>query len=67
MFSPIFIGISDFDRAAAFYQPLMQQLGVAQRFGEPERPWAGWQSDPGQRPLLVVARPFDGGALAPGN
>jgi len=67
MFSHIFIGISDFERALAFYQPLMSALGIQQRFVEPERPWAGWQSAPGPRPLFVIARPFDGGAPTPGN
>ena len=67
MISHIFIGISDFERALAFYQPLMKALDIQQRFIEPERPWAGWQSAPGPRPLLVIARPFDGGAPAPGN
>ncbi len=67
MFSHIFIGISDFERALAFYQPLMKALGIQQRFVEPGRPWAGWQSAPGPRPLFVIARPFDGGAPCPGN
>lgn len=67
MFSHIFIGISDFERALAFYQPLMKALGIRQRFVEPGRPWAGWQSAPGPRPLLVIARPFDGGAPSAGN
>jgi hypothetical protein len=39
MFSHIFIGISDFERALAFYQPLMNALGIQQRFVEPGRPW----------------------------
>jgi len=67
MFSHIFLGISDFERALAFYQPLMNELGIQQRFIEPERPWAGWQSAPGPRPLFVIARPFDGGAPSAGN
>ncbi len=67
MFSHIFLGISDFERALAFYQPLMKALGIQQRFVEPGRPWAGWQSAPGPRPLLVIARPFDGGAPSAGN
>ncbi len=67
MFSHIFIGVSDFDRALAFYEPLMQLLGVSLRFCEPERPWAGWQSHPGPRPLLLLGRPFDGGPHVAGN
>lgn len=59
MFSHIFVGISDFDRALAFYNPLMAALGVAPRFCESSRPWAGWQSSPGPRPLFVIGAPHD--------
>ena len=67
MFSHIFIGITDFDRALAFYNPVMAALGIAPRFCEPERPWAGWQSAPEPRPLFVIGRPFDGAPHAAGN
>jgi catechol 2,3-dioxygenase-like lactoylglutathione lyase family enzyme len=65
--SHVFIGVSDFPRAWAFYTPLMEALGHTLRWHEPERPWAGWQSTPGPRPYLVIARPFDGQAPSPGN
>ena len=55
MFSHVFVGISDFDRAFSFYQPLMASLGIQLRFCEPDRPWAGWQSSPEARPLWVLA------------
>ncbi|MFG6460582.1 VOC family protein [Roseateles sp. DXS20W] len=67
MFSHVFVATNDFERALAFYRPLMALLGVAERFCDPSRPWAGWQSTPGPRPLLVLGRPFDGGPHAPGN
>lgn len=67
MFSHVFVGISDFDRALSFYTPLMAAIGIKQRFCEPGRPWAGWQSSPDPRPLFVIARPFDGQAPSPGN
>jgi catechol 2,3-dioxygenase-like lactoylglutathione lyase family enzyme len=67
MFSHVFIGITDFGRALNFYQPIMRSLGIAQRFTDSTRPWAGWQSEPGPRPLLVIARPFNGQAPTPGN
>ncbi|MFP1131055.1 VOC family protein [Asticcacaulis sp. W401b] len=60
MFSHVFIGISDFERALAFYRPLMQVLGTPERFCDDQRPWAGWQSEPGPRPLFLIGRPFDG-------
>ena len=67
MFSHVFIGVGDFDRALAFYGPLMAALGMEQRFCDRSRPWAGWQV-PGQaRPLFLIGTPFDGQAHAPGN
>lgn len=67
MFSHIFVGVSDFERALAFYSPLMEMLGNPPRFIDRERPWAGWQSEPGPRPLFLVGRPFDGLTHMPGN
>ena len=67
MFSHIFIGVSDFPRALAFYRALMPVLGVQERFCEPGRPWAGWQSSPDPRPLLLIGTPFDGQPHTPGN
>jgi len=67
MFSHITVGVSDFDRALAFYRPLMAALGLAERFCEPACPWAGWQSSPGPRPLFVITRPVDGRPAQPGN
>lgn len=59
MFSHIFVGVTDFDRALAFYKPLMAALGIEPRFCERERPWAGWQSTPGPRPLFLIGKPHD--------
>ena len=59
MFSHIFVGVSDFERALAFYSPLMSALGIASRFCDRSRPWAGWQSHPGQRPLFLIGKPYD--------
>lgn len=67
MYSHIFIGISDFDRALAFYRPVMQALGLVERFCEPQKPWAGWQSTQGGRPLFLIGRPHDGQPHQPGN
>ncbi|MBC7701312.1 VOC family protein [Aquabacterium sp.] len=67
MFSHVFIGITDFQRAVSFYTPLMEALGIKQRFCDPDRPWAGWQSSPAPRPMFVIAKPFDGNAPSPGN
>lgn len=67
MFSHVFVGVTDFDRALAFYTPLMASLGIQPRFCERERPWAGWQSSPEPRPLFLIGRPYDGQPHAPGN
>jgi lactoylglutathione lyase len=67
MFSHVTIGVSDFDRAHAFYSGLMGILGIEPRFCQPAVPWAGWQSTPGPRPLFIIGKPFDGQAHNPGN
>jgi len=65
MLSHITIGITDTDRALAFYRPLMEALGLALKFSEPR--WAGWQQPGEARPLFIVGQPYDGAAAAPGN
>ena len=67
MFSHIYIGVSDFARALAFYQPLMESLGIKARFVDANQPWAGWQSQPDLRPLFIIGKPFDGQAHHCGN
>ncbi|MDM0032787.1 VOC family protein [Variovorax sp. J22P271] len=67
MFSHVFVSVSDFERALAFYRPLMESLGVALRFCERDRPWAGWHAAGGVRPFFVICKPHDGRAHAPGN
>ena len=67
VFSHIFVGVSQFDRALAFYRALMPVLGVAERFCDPGRPWAGWQSHPDPRPLFVIGAPFDARPHDSGN
>jgi lactoylglutathione lyase len=59
MFSHVMVGVSDFDRAMAFYTPVLDALGVSLRFQEAERPWAGWQSAPEPRPFFLIGRPHD--------
>ncbi len=67
MFSHIFTSVTDFDRALRFYVALFAVLGLEQRFCEPTKPWAGWHSAGGQRPLFVICHPADGAAHQPGN
>lgn len=67
MFSHIFVGVSDFDRAMAFYEPVMHALGIQHRFCDPVRPWAGWQSQPEPRPLFLIGRPYNKAPHDAGN
>lgn len=67
MFSHVFVGVTDFTRALAFYSPLMACIGVRQRFCDASRPWAGWESAPGPRPLFLIGSPHDGLAATAGN
>lgn len=67
MFSHVMVGVSDFERAMAFYTPVLDALGIRFRFIEPERPWAGWQSSPDPRPLFLIGRPYNREPHQPGN
>ncbi|VTY39428.1 Glyoxalase-like domain protein [Xylophilus ampelinus] len=74
LLSHVFIGVTDFDRAFAFYEPLMARLGHRLRFVERagESPplvqhWCGWQAADADRPLLLVGTAFDGQPATPGH
>ncbi len=67
MFSHVFVGTNDFERALAFYRPLMEALGIRARFCQADKPWAGWQSSPDPRPLFLIGKPYDGQPHLPGN
>jgi lactoylglutathione lyase len=66
LFSHVFVATNDFERALGFYRPLLAGLGIAERFCDRERPWAGWQTTPGPRPLFLLGKPFEG-EHEPGN
>ncbi|MGJ7564672.1 VOC family protein [Variovorax sp. GB1R11] len=67
MLSHVYLGVNDFERAFAFYSPLMAVLGLTLRFRDDTRPWAGWQGADAPRPLFLVGAPYDGQAASPGN
>ena len=67
MFSHIVTSVSNFERAFAFYSAVLGELQLELRFHEPQRPWAGWHSPGGARPLFVIGKPFDGRPHQPGN
>jgi lactoylglutathione lyase len=67
VFSHVFVGVTDFDRAFGFYAPLMKVLDIPLRFCEAGKPWAGWQSVPGPRPLFLIGHAYNGQPHAAGN
>jgi catechol 2,3-dioxygenase-like lactoylglutathione lyase family enzyme len=67
MLSHAAVGIQDFERAFAFYQPLMEALGTRLRFSDAEKGWAGWMPAEAARPLFLISRPYDGQPAACGN
>jgi lactoylglutathione lyase len=67
MLSHVFVGVTDFDRALSFYKALMTVLGIQERFCDPQRPWAGWQSSPEPRPLFLIGKPYNSREHAAGN
>ena len=67
MLSHVFIGITDFDRALAFYQPIMDALKLQMKFCDPGKPWAAWMSKDAPRPLFVIGTAFDEQPATPGN
>lgn len=67
MFSHIFVSITDFARAFAFYSEVMRILELEQRFYDSEKPWASWQSEGNTRPFFVICHPFDGQPHDAGN
>jgi len=64
MIGYVTLGTNDLDRAAAFYDALLGELG-ASRFMTGERLLA-WGTRPDQ-PMLAVCTPHDGGRAAVGN
>jgi len=67
MFSHIFVGVTDFDRALHFYDPVLTVIGIEPRFCDRSRPWAGWQTPGVARPLFLIGRPYDEAPHERGN
>lgn len=67
VFAHIMVGVSDFQRSMAFYEPVLASLGIAFRFQEDERHWVGWQSSPDPRPLFLIGHPSSQQAHQAGN
>ncbi len=67
MLSHVHVGTADFARASAFYRTILPLLGLTERFADPVKGWAGWQSPDRPRPLFLLGRPFDGEPTHRGN
>lgn len=67
MFSHVFVGVNHFEQALDFYNAVLSELGIQQRFCERTRPWAGWQSVGQVRPLFLIGSPYDGELARVGN
>jgi len=71
MLSHVHIGVTDFARALAFYRGVMEELGFALKFSEPDkpsdRPWAGWMRPGVERPLFLIGLPYNGERATVGN
>lgn len=67
MLSHIYLGVTDFERAVAFYAPIMVALGLKQRFADPVKGWAAWNPSTGGRPLFIIGKPYNGAEHDAGN
>lgn len=63
MFSHVTLGASDFDKAGAFYDAVMATLGHSQMFRFDDAIAYGEAAGP----KLFILKPFDKGAVQPGN
>ena len=67
MISHVHVGVTDFERAFAFYSGVMDALDYPLKFCERDRPWAGWMPTTAARPLFLIGPPHDGGIATPGK
>ena len=65
MIGYVTLGTNDFDRAAKFYDALVEHMG-GKRFMEHEGVFVAWCVDPKQ-PGIAITKPFDGKAATVGN
>ena len=63
MIGYVTVGTNDLERAIAFYDPLLAELGIKKMWATERR--AAW-GDPRVQALLVT-KPYDGQAAVPGN
>ncbi|MBK8358954.1 MAG: VOC family protein [Comamonadaceae bacterium] len=66
MFSHIFVGVSDFQCALAFYQPVWAPRHRGP-LSDASRAVGGLAPQPDPRPLFLIGRPYDQQPHQPGN
>lgn len=67
MLSHVYVGVTDFDRALAFYGPLMEILGYPLKFADRKKAWAAWNPAVSNRPLFLIGLPYNGERAEAGN
>jgi catechol 2,3-dioxygenase-like lactoylglutathione lyase family enzyme len=66
MIGYVTLGTNDVDRARAFYDALLAELGAKRLMQLPDNDFTLYGTSFG-RPGLAVIRPYDGGPAVPGN
>lgn len=59
------VGVSDLDRAAKFYDPLFEAMGVARQFADEET--LSWGHSDEKTTRFIACLPFDGDEASVGN
>jgi len=67
MISHSYTGISNLEKALAFYSPLMKLLGHGLKFSDAGQSMAAWKPKDADRPLFIIGTPNNGKAPTPGN
>ena len=67
MLSHVFVGITNFERAYAFYAPVMAALDQKLYFSSPSKPLAAWKPKDRPRPLFLIGSPANSEPATPGN
>jgi catechol 2,3-dioxygenase-like lactoylglutathione lyase family enzyme len=67
MISYVTVGANDFEAACKFYDAVLGVFGHVRADTYAEMGWASWRPKSTPRPLLWVARPFDGKPAGVGN
>jgi catechol 2,3-dioxygenase-like lactoylglutathione lyase family enzyme len=67
MLSHVYIGVTDFELAFAFYSRLMELIGSPLKFKEPDKAFAGWKPASAARPLFLIGHPYNGARATVGN